>query len=35
MEAWVRAMAAAMIRSGLTSLVEGKLGLEVGKGVVP
>lgn len=31
-EGCVRAMAAAKIRSGLTSLMKGELGLEVGEG---
>lgn len=34
MKAWIRVMASEMIRSGLTSLMEGQLGLEMGE-VVP
>lgn len=32
MEAWIRVMASEMVRSGLTSLIEGKLGFEMGEG---
>lgn len=32
MEAWIRVMAAEMVRSGLVSLVEGELDLEMGEG---